>query len=131
MAGSGAGAGSGAEARRAVSGPVASALLAFEQVAVAAEAGRVREAGARVAERAGELIAALEEASAAASGVQAGVSGGLLSGPALAECAELLARRARAVATDTEGIAGEMERASGLLAEADEEGARRVAGAGG
>lgn len=131
MAVSGSDAGAGADAWRAGPGPVASALLTFEQRAVAAEAARVREAGVRAAERSGGLVAALEEASAAAAGVRAGLSGGLLSGPALEECAGLLARRARAAVVDTDGIAGEMARASGLLAEADEEVARRVAGAGG
>ena len=111
-------------------GRVASALLAFEQVAVGAEAARVREAGARMAEQAGELVAALEVASAAAAGVQIGQQG-LLTGPALAECAALLARRARDCAVETARIGDAMTRAAGLLADADGEVARDVGGAAG
>lgn len=112
-------------------GPVTAALVAFEQLAVAAEAIRVREAGEQTAARAAELVAALEEASAAASGVQIGASGGLLTGPALAECAALLARRARHSATEGGEIADSMTRSADLLSAADEEvghGVSRAAG---
>ncbi|MFN3340594.1 MAG: hypothetical protein ACK40Z_12920 [Dietzia sp.] len=126
MAGSEPGAG-----RIAGVGPVASALLAFERVAVVAEATRVREAGVRAAEQAGSLAAALEQAGAAAGGAGAGPPGGLLSGAALAECAALLARRARDAAVETEQVAECMESSAELLVEADEEVARRVAGAAG
>lgn len=113
------------------SGPVAAALVAFERVAVVAEAARVREAGVRAADQAGSLAAALEQAAAAAGGTGAGPPGGVLSGAALAECAALLARRARDEAEETEQIAGRMESAAELLVGVDEEVARGVAGAGG
>ncbi|MEH6381908.1 MAG: hypothetical protein V7768_09405 [Dietzia cercidiphylli] len=105
--------------------------MAFERVAVVAEAIRVREAGVRAAEQAGSLASALEHAGAAAGGSGAGPPGGVLSGPALAECAALLARRARDEAEETEQIAGRMESAAEMLVGADEEVARGVAGAGG
>ncbi|WP_146166318.1 hypothetical protein [Dietzia psychralcaliphila] len=122
-------------------GPVAAALVAFERVAVVAEATRVREAGVRAAEQAGSLAAvlgetsslaaALGEASAAAGGAGAAPPGGVLSGAALEECAALLARRAQDSAVETEQIAERMESAAQLLLETDEEVARRVAGAAG
>ncbi|WP_354058635.1 hypothetical protein [Dietzia sp. 2505] len=112
-------------------GPVAAALVAFERVAVVAEATRVREAGIRAAEQAGTLAAVLEQAVAAAGGTGAGPPGGVLSGAALAECAALLARRARDGVEETEQIAGCMESAAELLVGVDEEVARGVAGAGG
>ncbi|MGX1597680.1 hypothetical protein ACWIDS_11525 [Dietzia maris] len=106
-------------------------LLAFEEVAVTAEAARVREAGADTADSAAGLVAALEEASAAAAGLAAGGQGALLTGPALAECAALLARRARDHEAESRRIAEAMTRAAGLLVEADEEVAHGVAGAAG
>ncbi|AVM63621.1 hypothetical protein C3V38_03605 [Dietzia sp. oral taxon 368] len=114
----------------AAQGPLGTAVLAFDQVAVTAEATRVREAGRELAEGAVSLSAALEEASAVASAAQAG-GVGLLSGGALAECAALLARRSRDLAEETERSADGMARAAGLLTAADEEVAGRVAGAGG
>ncbi|MFN3600284.1 MAG: hypothetical protein ACK4UY_02710 [Dietzia sp.] len=119
-------AGAGPEAG---AGPVAAALVAFERVAVVAEAARVREAGVRAAEQAGTLVAALEQAGAAAGG--AGPPGGLLSGAALAECAALLERRARDAAVETEQVAERMGSAVEQLSQADEEVAHRVAGAAG
>ncbi|UVE96638.1 hypothetical protein [Dietzia sp. B32] len=113
----------------AVAGPLGAVLLAFEQVAVTAEAARVREAGADTADSAAGLVAALEEASAAAAGMGAGARTTLLTGPALAECAALLARRAREHEAESRRIAQAMVRAAGLLVEADEEVARSVAGA--
>lgn len=101
-------------------------LLAFQQAAVLGQAVRIREAGGSGAARSAELVGALEEASAAASGMAASVPGGLICGPALAECAALLARRARDSAEESDRIAGAMTRGVGLLAEADEEVARRV-----
>lgn len=115
----------------AAQGPLGTAVLAFDQVAVTAEATRVREAGRELAEGAVSLSAALEEASAVASAAQAGGVGGLLSGGALAECAALLARRSRDLAEETERSADGMARSAGLLTAADEEVAGRVAGAGG
>lgn len=112
-------------------GPVAAALLQFERVAVAAEAARVASAGVCVAEQAVELAAALETAAAAAGGVQSGVPGGLLSGPALAECAALLVRRAREAEREAGEIAHGMTRAADQLAAADEEVSRHVARAAG
>ncbi|AWH93130.1 hypothetical protein A6035_14170 [Dietzia lutea] len=111
-------------------GPLGAVVLAFEQVAVTAEAARVREAGRELAEGAVSLSAALEEASVVAAAAQAGGAGGLLTGGALAECAALLARRARDLEEETERSADGMARAAGLLAAADEEVAGRVAGAG-
>lgn len=105
-------------------------LLSFERVAVAGQAVRIREAGAAGAQHAAELVAALEEASAAAAGMAAAVPGGLISGPALAECAALLARRARDGSAEADLIAEDMSRAAGLLTTADEEVAFRVADAG-
>lgn len=105
--------------------------LAVDRLAVVGEAIRVREVGERASTDATELVSALEEASAAASGMAAAVPGGLISGPALAECAALLARRARDCAAATDRIAEGMTRAVGLLAEADEEVARGVADAAG
>ena len=106
-------------------------LLAFEQVAVTAEAARVREAGAVTVDSAAGLVSALAEASAATVGVAAGGPGALLTGPALAECAALLARRSREHEAQSRLIAEAMTRAAGLLVEADEEVARGVAGAAG
>ena len=106
-------------------------LLAFQRAAVLGQADRVREAGEAGATRSAELVGALEEASAAASGMAASVPGGLICGPALAECAALLARRARDSAEETDRIAGAMTRGAGLLAEVDEEVARRVSRAAG
>ena len=106
-------------------------LLAFEQVAVTAEAARVREAGAVTVDSAAGMVSALAEASAAAAGMAAGGAGALLTGPALAECAALLARRARDHEAQSRRIAEAMTRAAGLLVEADEEVARGVAGAAG
>lgn len=123
--------GAGLMAGSSGSGPVAAALVAFERVAVVAEAARVREAGVRAADQAGSLAAALEQAAAAAGGTGAGPPGGVLSGAALAECAALLARRARDGVQETEQLAGRMESAAELLVGVDEEVARGVAGAGG
>lgn len=120
----------GDTAAAAVQGPLGAVVLAFEQAAVTAEAARVREAGRELAERAVSLSAALEEASAVAAAAHAG-GGGLLTGGALAECAALLARRARDLEEETERSADGMARAAGLLGAADEEVAGRVAGAGG
>ena len=106
-------------------------LLAFQRAAVLGQADRVREAGEAGATRSAELVGALEEASAAASGMASSVPGGLICGPALAECAALLARRARDSAEETDRIAGVMTRGAGLLAEVDEEVARRVSRAAG
>lgn len=100
-------------------GRVAGALLAFEQVAVVASAAGVRDAGARTLEDTRGLVAALDAASAAA--------GHLMCGPALAECAGLLARRARNLESESDTVAAGMERAMGTLVDADEEVARRVA----
>lgn len=102
---------------------VTGALVAFDHAAGRAEAVLVRDAGERTRRRADDLVAALDAASAAA--------GGLICGPALAECADLLARRARALAEETEWVAGGMDRALDALVTADEEVARRVAGAAG
>lgn len=120
----------GDTAAAAVQGPLGAVVLAFEQVAVTAEAARVREAGRELAEAAVSLSAALEAASAVAAAAHAG-GGGLLTGGALAECAALLARRARDLEEETERSADGMARAAGLLAAADGEVAGRVAGAGG
>ncbi|GAA3511672.1 hypothetical protein [Dietzia aurantiaca] len=106
-------------------------LLAFQQAAVLGQAVRIREAGEAGATRSVELVGALEEASAAASGMAAAVPGGVICGPALAECAALLARRARDSAEESKRIAGSMTRGAGLLAEADEEVANRVSRAAG
>ncbi|MDN5723138.1 MAG: hypothetical protein L0H20_09095 [Corynebacterium sp.] len=100
---------------------VAGALVAFEQVAVVAAAAGVRDAGARTAEDVRELVAALDAAAVAASQ--------LVCGPALAECADLLARRARDVHAESDTVAADMERAVGTLVDADEEVARHVADA--
>ena len=105
-------------------------LLSFERVAVIGQAIRVREAGAAGALHAAELVAAREEASAAAAGMAAATPGGLISGPALAECAVLLARRARDGVLEADRIAEGMSRAAGLLESADEEVVFRVADAG-
>lgn len=106
------------------------ALLAFERVAAVGQARRIREAGAAGVEHAAELDAALEEASVAAAGMSAALPGGLVSGSALAECAALLARRARDLAAEADRTAEGMARAAGLLASVDEEVAHRVADAG-
>ena len=105
-------------------------LLSFELMAAVGHANRLREAGAAGAEHAGELVAALTEASAAAAGMATAMPGGLISGPALAECASLLARRARDCVEQTDRIAEDMARAAGLLVTVDEEVARHVADAG-
>lgn len=115
-----------APAKSAVSGPLGAALLAFEQVAVTGEAARVRDAAADTAAGAAGLVAALGEASEAAP-----MPAALLTGPALAECAALLARRAREFEAESERTADAMTRAAGLLVVADEEVARRVGGAAG
>ena len=90
----------------------------------------VRTAGEYCTEHASGLVAALEEASAAASGMSAvlasAVPGGLMSGPALTECAALLARRASDCATETDRLAADMPRIAEGLVAADEEVARRV-----
>ncbi|MFL0577783.1 hypothetical protein [Dietzia sp. 179-F 9C3 NHS] len=88
-----------------------------------AQARRIADAGERARQRADVLAAALEAAATAASG--------LACGPALAECAVLLARRARDLAGDTAAIAEGIDRALATLGRADEEVARRVAGAAG
>ena len=106
-------------------------LLAFQQVAVLGQAVRIREAGEAGATRSAELVGALEEASAAASGMAAAVPGGVTCGPALAECAALLARRARDSAEETRRVAGAMTRGVGLLTGEDEEVAFRVSRAAG
>lgn len=102
---------------------ITGAVLAFEQVAVVAAAAGVREAGVRAAKESRELVAALDAASAAA--------GGLMCGPALAGCADLLARRARVAEVQAADVADGMERAARTLTDADEEVARRVADAAG
>lgn len=112
-------------------GPLGAVILAFEQTAVTVETARVREAGTDVAHDAAGLVAALEEASAAAAGMGVGGIGALLTGPALAECAALLARRARDLEAGSARTAEAMARAAGLLVDADEEVAGRVAGAAG
>lgn len=88
-----------------------------------AQARRIADAGERARQRADVLAAALEAAAAAA--------GGLACGPALAECAALLARRTSDLAGDTGAIAEGIDRALATLDRADEEVARRVAGAAG
>lgn len=105
-------------------------LLAFERVAVVGQAARIREAGSAGAGHAAELVAALEEASAAAAGMVEALPGGLTSGPALVACAELLARRAHDGAAETDRIAEDLSRVTGLLVTADEEVSHRVADAG-
>lgn len=112
-------------------GPLGAVVVAVEQAEVAAEAGCVRDAGDDAAGHAKELVAALEEASAAAAGVRVGAVGGLLTGAALAECAAVLARRAADTAAETAALADAMTRAAGLLVEVDGEVAHRVAGAAG
>lgn len=102
---------------------IGEAVVAFEQVAVRAAAIGVRESGAGVVTEAWGLVAALEAASVAATG--------MLSGPALAECADLLARRARALETEADAVAEGMQRGVADLVAADEEGAGRVADAAG
>lgn len=104
-------------------GGIAGAVLAFEQAAVAAAAAGVREAGARTAEEARELVAALDAASAAA--------GDLMCGPALAGCADLLARRARDAQARADDTAAGMERAVRFLVDVDEEVSASVADAAG
>lgn len=126
-----AGGGVAAPGATAEAGPLGAVLLAFEQTAVTAEAARVRDAGVDTAASAADLVAALEEASAAAAGMAAGGAVALLTGPALAECADLLARRAREHEAQSRRIAEAMARAAGLLAEADEEVARGVTGTAG
>lgn len=108
----------------------AAALLAFERVAAVGQADRIREAGEAGAEHAEQLVAVLEEASAAAAGMAGALPGGLLSGSALAECAALLARRARDGVAESDRIAEDMTRAAGLLAMVDEEVAGHVSEAG-
>ena len=109
--------------------------LSFGQDVIDGYARQVRVAGQECAEQASELVEALEEASAAASGmssVLAGAApGGLMSGPALAECAALLARRASDCATETDRLAADMTQIAGGLVTADEEVARRVSRAAG
>lgn len=104
-------------------GGIGEALVAFEQIAVRTAAVGVRESGVEVVEGARGLVAALDAASVAATG--------MLSGPALAECADLLARRARDLEAEADTVAGGMERGVGTLVAADEEGAGRVADAAG
>ena len=106
-----------------VPGGIGGPLVAFEQAAVLGAADDVRAAGARTVDDTRGLVAALDAASAAATG--------LLCGPPLAECASLLARRVRDVERETDGVAAGMERAAGVLVDADEEVARRVADAAG
>src|SRR5699024_5310312 len=98
-------------------------VVAFEQAAVLGAADDVRGAGARTVDAPGELGAALDAASAAAPG--------LLRAPALAECASRRARRVRDVERETDGVAAGRERAAGVLVDAEEEVARRVADAAG
>lgn len=112
-------------------GPLGSVLVEFESVAVAAAAERIRVVGAEAAVGAERLVAVLEDASAAAAGSGAGGPVAPLSGPALAECAALLARRARDLDERCDGTAEAMRRAAGTLEEADEEVARRVTGTAG
>lgn len=111
--------------------PAEATTVSFERTPLAGEASRVRGAGAHAADQADSLAAALGQAGEAAIASGAGPPGGLLSGAALEECAALLARRSRDDAEEIGRIAGQMERALELLATADEEGARGVAGAGG
>jgi len=106
-----------------VPGGIGGPVVAFEQAAGLGAADDVRAAGARTVDDTRGLVAALDAASAAATG--------LLCGPALAECASLLARRVRDVERETDGVAAGMERAAGGLVDADEEVARRVADAAG
>ena len=75
-----AGGGVAAPGATAEAGPLGAVLLAFEQTAVTAEAARVRDAGVDTAASAADLVAALEEASAAAAGMAAGGAGALLTG---------------------------------------------------
>lgn len=109
--------------------------LAFGRDMIAEHARQVRTAGEYCTEHASGLVAALEEASAAASGMSAvlasAVPGGLMSGPALTECAALLARRASDCATETDRLAADMPRIAEGLVAADEEVARRVSRAAG
>lgn len=109
----------------------AGALLAVEQAAIDVEAGRVRAAGEHSAGQAVTLVAALDAAAAAAGAAQLGATGGLLSGPALAECAALLARRAQDTTVEAAGLSGDMVRAAGLLVDADGEVAHGVTRAAG
>lgn len=112
-------------------GPIEAALLAFDRDAVAGQAVRIREVGERMPSDAASLVAALEEASAAAAGMAGALATGLSSGAALAECAALLARRARDCADGNRRIAEDMTHSADLLADVDEEVAGRVAGAAG
>lgn len=113
------------------SGGQGMAHLALDRAGVAEAARHIRAVGAGVAEDAQELVAALEEASAAAAGVRMGPGAGLVTGPALSECAAILARRMRDATLETGELSRAMTRAADLLADADEEVARRVSGAGG
>lgn len=105
-------------------------LLSFERLTVAGHADSLREAGPAGAGHAEELVAALTEASTAAAGMAGTLPGGVLSGPVLAECAALLARRVRHFVDETDRIAEDMTRAAGQLVSVEEEVARRVAEAG-
>ena len=98
---------------------------------VAAAADRVRGVGGTASAETTELVRALEDASAAASGWAGVGPAPLLSGPALAECAALLARRARDLVAETDRIAEHMVSAARHLDAVDQEVAGRVAGAAG
>ncbi|WP_264888599.1 hypothetical protein [Dietzia sp. NCCP-2495] len=106
-----------------------SSIVSVAQAVVATAAGRVREAGGTASAEAVELVRALEDASAAASGWAGVGPAPLLSGPALAECAALLARRARDLAAEIDRIAEDMVGSAGYLGAVDREVAGRVTGA--
>lgn len=103
--------------------------LAFDRAAVEKRAARVSDAGECVPSEAAALVAALDEASAAAVGLAGALPSGLMSGAALAECAALLARRASDSAAETRRIAEAMMSSAALLADTDAEVAGRVSGA--
>ena len=105
------------------------AVVAVDQTVVAVAAGRVRAAGGTASAEAAELVRALEDASAAASGWAGVGPAPLLSGAALAECAALLARRARDLVAETDRIAEDIVGSAGYLDAVDREVADRVAGA--
>ncbi len=111
--------------------PGGAPFLALDRALAVGRAAQVREAGEQVGGGAGDLVAALEEAASAASGMAAALPEGLISGPALAECAALLARRARDFAAESDRVAHRMRRSAGFLVAADEEVARHVADAAG
>ena len=104
-------------------------VVSVDPAVVAGSVGRVRGAGGTASDEAAELVRALEDASAAASGWAGVGPAPLLSGAALAECAALLARRARDLVAETDRIAENMAGSAGYLDAVDREVAGRVTGA--